>query len=132
MVMIVKKVNIGDYVHMAAVCKPWRSMLAHQHVTPVDVETSRLLQLKDCAYNHHTWFNFYSLFENCFYTARFSNRILYKYPNVAHSATFSCATSNGWLVLVAGPNHNSDMFLFYPIFEIDVKLPPLNTIPYFP
>ncbi|KAG5603961.1 hypothetical protein H5410_025453 [Solanum commersonii] len=38
MVMIVKNVNIGDYVRMAAVCKSWRSMLAHQHVTPVNVE----------------------------------------------------------------------------------------------
>ncbi|KAG5603964.1 hypothetical protein H5410_025456 [Solanum commersonii] len=132
MVMIVKNVNIGDYVRMAAVCKSWRSMLSHQHVKSVDVEGPWLLQLKDCAYNHHTGFNFYSLSENRFYTFKFSSYMLNNYPKVAHGSTFCCATSNGWLVLVAGPNHNPDIFLFDPISEIDVKLPPLNTIPYFP
>ncbi|KAG5604016.1 hypothetical protein H5410_025508 [Solanum commersonii] len=127
--MILKRVGIGDYVRMTLVCKSWRSMLAHlkpsHHLT-----APWLLQIKDCVYNDHIGFNFYSLSEGRFYSFKLPTHILNKYPKVAHGATFCCATSNGWLVLVAGPDHNPNMFLFDPISEIDVKLPPLTTIPF--
>ncbi|KAH0675119.1 hypothetical protein KY290_024147 [Solanum tuberosum] len=127
--MILKRVGIGDYVRMTLVCKSWRSMLAHlkpsHHLT-----APWLLQIKDCVYNDHIGFNFYSLSEDRFYSFKLPTHILNKYPKVSHGATFCCATSNGWLVLVAGPDHNPDMFLFDPISEIDVKLPPLTTIPF--
>ncbi|KAJ8570216.1 hypothetical protein K7X08_006793 [Anisodus acutangulus] len=126
--IIVKKVSIGDYVRMNGVCKLWTSMLA-DHKPSHDLEAPWILQLKDCAYNDHTGFNFYSLSESRFYSFKLPNHILNKYPKVAHGATFCCATSNGWLVLVAGPSHNPDMFLFDPISKIDVKLPLLTTLP---
>ncbi|KAK4376690.1 hypothetical protein RND71_002986 [Anisodus tanguticus] len=127
--MIVKKViSISDYVRMSAVCKSWRSLLA-DHKPSHDLEAPWLLQLKDCAYNDHTGLNFYSLSDSRFYSFKLPNHILNKYPKVARGATFCCATSNGWLILVAGPSHNPDMFLFDPISEIDVKLPPLTTLP---
>ncbi|XP_015162726.1 uncharacterized protein [Solanum tuberosum] len=127
--MILKRVGIGDYVRMTLVCKSWRSMLAHlkpsHHLT-----APWLLQIKDCVYNDHIGFNFYSLCEGRFYSFKLPTHILNKYPKVSHGVTFCCATSNGWLVLVAGPDHNPDMFLFDPISEIDVRLPPLTTIPF--
>ncbi|PHU01865.1 hypothetical protein BC332_27116 [Capsicum chinense] len=131
--MILKRVSIGDYVRMAAVSKSWRSMLAAHHKPSHDLEAPWLLQLKDCAYNHDTGFNFYSLSDARFYTFKLPIHVLNKYPNVlACATTFCCATSNGWLVIiVARLNHKPDMFLFDPISEIDIKLPSLTTIPFY-
>ncbi|TMW85335.1 hypothetical protein EJD97_023308 [Solanum chilense] len=130
MEMILKRVGIGDYVRMSLVCKSWRSMLAHLKPSNHHLTAPWLLQIKDCVYNDHIGFNFYSLSEGRFYSFKLPTRILNKYPKVSHGVTFCCATCNGWLVLVAGPNHNPDMFLFDPISEIDVKLPSLTTIPF--
>ncbi|KAG5604015.1 hypothetical protein H5410_025507 [Solanum commersonii] len=86
--------------------------------------------LKRVGIGDYVRFNFYSLSEGRFYSFKLPTHILNKYPKVSHGVTFCCATSNGWLVLVAGPDHNPDMFLFDPISEIDVRLPPLTTIPF--
>lgn len=127
---IVKKtISIGNYIRMSAVCKSWRSMFAHEHVKPSDVEAPWLLQLKDCEYNDHIGFNFYSLSDGRFYSFKLPNHILNKYPKVAQGPAYCFSTSNGWLVLIVGPNHNPDMFLFDPISEIDVNLPSLTTVP---
>ncbi|MCD7446223.1 hypothetical protein HAX54_045280 [Datura stramonium] len=130
---IVQKISIGDYIRMGAVCKSWRRIIAN--VKPShDVQVPWLLQLKDCKYNHDTGFNFYSLSEGVFYSFKLPNHILNKYPKAAahEGDTFCCATCDGWLVLVVGPDHDPDMFLFDPISEKDVKLPSLTTLASFP
>ncbi|OIT24152.1 hypothetical protein A4A49_55332 [Nicotiana attenuata] len=130
MAMIVKKtISIGNYIRMGAVCKSWRSMLGHDHVKPSDVEAPWLLLLKNCEYDDHIGFNFYSLSDGRFYSFKLPNHILNKYPKVAQGPAYCLSTSNGWLVLIVGPNHNPDMFLFDPISEIDIKLPSFTTIP---